>query len=326
MSSRRLTVDEEQDGTRLDLFLAETVSELSRSQAQRLIGEGAVRIGGVAAEKPSRPVVAGEAIELELRQRQPGSQLVPEAIPLRILYEDDALAAIDKPADLVVHPAPGHRTGTLVHALLHRFGDRLSSFSDAGRPGIVHRLDKGTTGVIVVALTDAAHQSLARQFAERTVAKTYLAVVYGCPKDGSGLIDVPIGRDRQDRKKISHRTGTPRAAQTEWEVVERFDGLCLLRLRPRTGRTHQIRAHLAWLNHPLVGDELYAGRQWRGVRDPLVRSAAAAFARPALHAAALEIDHPVSGERTRFEAPLPEDLEALLELLRSRRDRPSGAP
>lgn len=320
MSNARLTVPAEQDGARLDVFLADRLPELSRSQAQRLIGEGAVRIDGEEAGKPSRALQAGETVEVEIRPRSADTTLEPEPIPLRVLYEDDDLAVIDKPADLVVHPAPGNRTGTLVHALLHRFGDRLSSLSDAGRPGIVHRLDKGTTGVIAVALNDAAHQHLARQFAERTVSKTYLAVVYGCPDQDRGLIDVPLGRDRQDRKKISTRTGAPRAAQTEWEVLERFEGLCLLRLRPRTGRTHQIRAHMAWLHHPLVGDDLYTGRQWKGLRDPAIRRAAAGFERPALHAAALEFDHPSSGERVRFEAPLPADMEALLALLRGDRE------
>jgi len=316
MPTGRFTVSAEHEGDRLDVFVAECLPELSRSQAQRLIGEGAVSIDGARADKSSRALGSGQQVEIEIRRRTAETDLVAEPIPLDVLYEDDDLAVIDKPADLVVHPAPGNRTGTLVHALLHRYGDRLSSISGGGRPGIVHRLDKGTTGVIVVALSDVAHQRLARQFAERTVSKTYLAVAYGCPADNEGRIDVALGRDRQDRKKISALTNTPRPAQTDWKVLERLAGLCLVRLQPRTGRTHQIRAHMACLRHPLVGDDLYAGRQWRGIQDPTIRKAVSSFGRPALHAAELEIDHPTSGKRLHFEAPLPADLQALLDLLR----------
>ncbi len=266
-------------------------------------------------------------MELELRYRAPDFGLEPEPIPLSILYADDDLVVIDKPAGMVVHPAPGHPTGTLVHALLYHFGDRLLALSDTTRPGIVHRLDKGTTGVILAAMTDQAHTALQRQFAERTVLKHYDALVYGRPAQPRGSIDTPLGRDRNDRKKISVNTGQPRDARTDWKQQEAFPGLTLLRVRPRTGRTHQIRAHMAHLRHPLVGDELYAGRQWKGIPERGVRSALARFGRPALHARSIEFDHPTSGERLRFEAPLPADLEQLLALLRHWRERdsrPSG--
>lgn len=315
----RLVVDGEDAGERLDRYLADRIETLSRSRIQRLIAEGAVRSDGDAADRASRTVQEGEAIEVLLVRRPAHRQLEPEPIPLEVLYEDRELAVLSKPAGLVVHPAPGHPTGTLVQALLHRFGDRLSSVADAARPGIVHRLDKGTTGVMVVALTDGAHQALASQFAARTVAKDYLALVYGHPPD-RGVVDVPLGRDRSDRKKISASTNAPRDAVTEYDVVETFPSLALVHARPRTGRTHQIRAHLAWLRHPLVGDDLYAGKQYKGITEGRIRDRLAAFPRPALHAWRLSFDHPATGERLSFEAPVPEDIRELLELLRQWRD------
>lgn len=319
MEILRLRVEAEHSGERLDRFVADT-TRLSRSRAAKLIEAGAVTVNGVAAEKSAHTLAVGDVVKVRLAPEPRWDDLEPEDIPLRVLHEDRFLAVIDKPAGLVVHPAPGNRTGTLVHALLHRFGDRLSSSSEAIRPGIVHRLDKGTTGVMVVALDEGAHEALAAQFAARTVEKDYLALVYGTPAAGSGRIEVPLGRDRTDRKKISSSTSSPRPAVTDWEVIERFTGLSVVHARPRTGRTHQIRAHLAWLRHPLVGDELYAGRQHRGIQEGRIRNLVAAFERPALHAWRLAFAHPSTGERMRFEAPLATDLETLLGRLRSWRD------
>lgn len=320
MERVRLTVEAEHAGERLDRWLAGAVATLSRSRAAKLIASGAVTVNGAPVDKASRTVAGGERVEVVVPPEPAVTELEPEPIPLAVLWEDDHLAVIDKPAGLVVHPAPGNRTGTLVHALLHRWGERLAGSTRSIRPGIVHRLDKGTTGVMVVALEEAAHERLAAQFAARTVEKDYLALVYGSPDDTEGTIDQPLGRDRHDRKKISTATNRPRAATTDWRVIETLPGLSLIHARPRTGRTHQIRAHLAWLHHPLVGDDIYAGRQYRGIQEGRIRSLLAAFGRPALHAWKLAFDHPVSGERLRFEAEVPADLRVLLETLRRWRD------
>lgn len=316
----RIEVPAEQAGERLDRLVAGHVGALSRSRVRQLITAGEVRVGGVVVTKPARSLAAGAVVELELASRRPQFELEPEAIPLRVLYEDEHLAVIDKAAGMVMHPAPGNRTGTLVHALLYRFGGRLAASTEAARPGIVHRLDKGTTGALVVALKDTVHEALQRQFAARTVAKQYLALVYGRPARPGGLVNIPIGRDRIDRKKISANTRQPREASTEWEREEEFAGVTLVRLRPKTGRTHQIRAHMAHIGHPLVGDQEYSGRRFRSINDPVVRQHIASFARPALHAASLAFDHPVSGERLCFEAPIAADLSSLLELLRRHRN------
>lgn len=320
METRRLTVAPGDDGARLDRWLAQRLEDVSRATARRLIEQGAVRVDGRDADKPSATVRAGQEVVVRLQRRPPEGHLQAEDIPLRVLYEDDMLAVVDKPAGMVIHPAPGATRGTLVHALLHRFGDRLAAATDASRPGIVHRLDKGTTGLVIVALDDRAHRRLAAQFASRSVEKLYVALVYGQFPERRGRIDLAIGRDRVDRLKISENTASPRAAVTDWESVEEFPGLALVHVRPRTGRTHQIRAHMTWLGHPLVGDALYAGRRWKNLQNPAERALVAAFERPALHAAELQFDHPVSGERVVVKAPLPADLAELLAALRRLRD------
>jgi 23S rRNA pseudouridine1911/1915/1917 synthase len=230
----------------------------------------------------------------------------PEAIPLVVLYEDTDLIVIDKPAGLVVHPAPGHVSGTLVNALLHHCGD-LAGIGGVLRPGIVHRLDRGTSGVIVAAKNDAAHVGLSSQFAAHSIERRYLTFVRGLPRADSGRIDRSIGRHPRDRKRMSVVSSSGRASITNWRVLARYPtaGVSQLEIRPETGRTHQIRVHLASAGLPLVGDVIY-GRA-RG-RD-------ADLGRPALHAALLGFDHPASGERLRFDAPLPEDLLELVESL-----------
>ena len=311
------------DNARLDIALAPLLPGHSRASIQRLIRQGSVEVDGEPASRPSTRVAVDQHLRVELKTRSPDAGLTGELIPLQVLYEDNAIAVIDKPAGMVVHPGAGHATGTLVHAILHRFAGQLSAVTEPARPGIVHRLDKGTSGVIVVALTDEAHHKLAGQFAARTVEKTYLAIVHGHPggaRASSGTIDVALGRDRNDRTKISSRANRLHEAVTRWRRVEDFRSMSLLELSPKTGRTHQIRAHLAHIQHACVCDPLYAGKQWKGIEDTRVRQAVATLGRPALHALRLRIAHPTTGEPLEFEAELAADLRSLLDLLRGASD------
>jgi 23S rRNA pseudouridine1911/1915/1917 synthase len=290
-------------GKRLDAAVAEMEKELSRTQIRRLIGAGWVRVSGAQA-KPSHRLRLGERVEGEVPPPEP-CELAPEAIPLDIVYEDSSLIVVDKPAGLVVHPAAGHRHGTLVHALLHHCKD-LEGVGDELRPGIVHRLDKDTSGLLVAAKTHAAHRSLVAQFQAHTVDREYLALVRGAPRQESGSIDAAIGRHPSDRKRytadgrLTRRSRVARRAVTHWRVERRLGELTLLRIRLETGRTHQIRVHLASIGLPVAGDPVYGGG----------RRAAAALGlrRQALHAARLGFDHPTSGQRLVFESDLPEDL------------------
>jgi 23S rRNA pseudouridine1911/1915/1917 synthase len=302
----RFVVDPAIAGCRVDAALAETQS-LSRAQAQRLIDAGAVRVGG-ATPRPARRLRAGEIVEGEIPTPEAASVL-PEPIPLVVAYEDAHLIVIDKPAGLVVHPAPGHAQGTLVHALLHHCRD-LSGIGGVVRPGIVHRLDKGTSGLLVAAKSDAAHHALAAQFKAHAIAREYLAIVRGAPGAATGTIDAPIGRLTMDRKRFATRatTGRLRSAVTHWRLEERLGDVSVLRVLPKTGRTHQIRVHLASIGLPIVGDPTYGGRA----------GARAGLARQALHAAVLGFDHPITGARIALESPLPDDLEAVLADARGR--------
>jgi 23S rRNA pseudouridine1911/1915/1917 synthase len=297
------TVDEANAGVRIDAFLAEH-SGVSRAQVKRWIDAGRVRVADQSV-RASRKLVLGEWIEAEPIEIVE-TELIAEDIPLEVLFEDEHLIVINKPAGLVVHPAPGHPNGTLVNALLHHCDD-LAGIGGVMRPGIVHRLDRGTSGVIVAAKNDAAHQALASQFAEHTIDRLYRTLVRGLPKADSGRIDRPIGRHPRDRKRMSVETKVGRESVTNWRVVRRFRsaGICELEIRPETGRTHQIRVHLSAAGLPLVGDVIY-GRA-RG-RD-------AVLGRPALHAAHLGFVHPATGERMRFESAMPDDLlEMMAEL------------
>lgn len=289
-------VDEVSAGTRIDTALAE-FSGASRAQVRRWIDAGSVRVGGAMA-RPSRRLALGETIEATPTQPVE-MDLTPEPIPLEVLYEDADLIVINKPAGLVVHPAPGHPKGTLVNALLHHCGD-LAGIGGVLRPGIVHRLDRGTSGVLVAAKNDATHQGLAVQFAEHTIERIYRTFVRGLPGADSGRIDREIGRHPRDRKRMSVESRAGRPSITNWRVLRRFKeaGVSELQIRPETGRTHQIRVHLAAAGLPLVGDVVY-GRA-RG-RD-------ATLGRPALHAACLAFEHPSRGEVLRFEVELPADL------------------
>ncbi len=315
MESLSLVVDVDAKGQRLDRWLAARLPALSRSRIQALIADGHVRLDGDT-PVPSRRLRPGQAVSVRV---PPAVPAVPRAedIPVRILHEDDRLLVVDKPAGLVVHPGAGAATGTLVNALLHLLPD-LSGVGGVLRPGIVHRLDKGTSGLMVVAKDDAAHRALARQFASRTVDKEYLAIVLGVPRAAAAVIDRPIGRDPVRRQRMSVAARRGRAAVTRYAMVEALDGAALLRVRIETGRTHQIRVHLASLGHPVAGDETYGGRRTPPSKRAGSRRALLALTRPALHAARLGFVHPSSGQRLTFESPLPEDLQETLTTLRGR--------
>ncbi|MDE3034365.1 MAG: RluA family pseudouridine synthase [Nitrospirota bacterium] len=296
---------------RLDLFLANREPDLSRSALQRLIADGNITINGHAV-KPSHKIKPGDTILLDIPRPEP-LELKPEAIPLEILYEDEALVVLNKPVGLVVHPAPGHWSGTLVNALLHHFGTAGSSLSTVGgkeRPGLVHRLDKETSGVMVVAKTDQAHRSLAGQFKHHSITRAYEALAWGAIKKQEGVIELAIGRDTKERKKFSTRTGNPKASATAYLVLHRLGKLATrVELRPRTGRTHQIRVHLTALGHPVLGDPTYGGRKVKEL-------GAVNIPRVMLHARTLGFTHPVTGEYREFSAPAPADFETVFQALR----------
>jgi len=307
-------VDEAGAGARLDAWLARTVPELSRTRIKTLIAGGRVALDGKPA-RPSARVRPGQRVALEVKAPV-AAEPEPEDIPITVLHEDADLLVVDKPAGLVVHPGPGTPTGTLVNALLRHVRD-LSGVGGVLRPGIVHRLDKGTSGLLLVAKNDAAHRALALQFAGRSVEKEYLALVLGVPRTREGTIDAPIGRDPRDRKRMSVVAPRGREARSTWRVVESFDGAALLRVRIHTGRTHQIRVHLASLGHPVAGDATYGGTRAASSRGAAARAALESLTRPALHAARLSFRHPRTGEHLAFESPLPRDLETVLEALRA---------
>ena len=301
---------------RLDKVLGGTLG--SRAQAQALLRAGLVRVGGVA-RKASYIVRAGDVVEAMRDVVAPGAPdaPAPEALPLEVLYEDRDILAVNKAPGMVVHPAPGHPRGTLVNALVHHLGARPAGGA-ATRPGIVHRLDRDTSGVLLVAKTLAAHESIARQFRERTVRKEYVAVVRGRMPAREGVIDRPIGRHPRERKRMSVRSHRGRVALTRYAVQRDYGVASVVRLQPHTGRTHQLRVHLAAVGHPVVGDRVYGGSggRPRGVRVAVL-DALARFPRQALHAARLEIVHPGTGVAVRLEAPLPADMRGLIDLLRA---------
>jgi 23S rRNA pseudouridine1911/1915/1917 synthase len=264
--------------------------------------------------RPSARLRPGQAVSVLVPAPEPALPR-PEDIPLEVLHEDASLLVVNKPAGLVVHPGAGRPGGTLVNALLGRVRD-LSGVGGVLRPGIVHRLDRGTSGLLVVAKDDAAHRALVRQFASRAVEKEYLALVLGVPGRATGEIDRPIGRDPVHRQRMSVRAPRGREARTSWRVEERFDGAALLRVRIHTGRTHQIRVHLASIGHPVAGDPLYGGTRTPSSRRSEARDILASLERPALHAARLAFTHPATGERREFAAPLPPDLVEVVDRLR----------
>ena len=311
MVHHTFSVPTDSDGIRLDRFLVSVLPNRSRSAIQRLIREGQVQIAGRAA-KPNQPVKVGQQVSLAI-QEPVDPELEPEPLPLPILYQDNDIVVVDKPAGMVVHPAAGHASGTLVNALLHHVDD-LSGIGGEKRPGIVHRLDRGTSGLMVVAKHDAAHEDLARQFHDRRVEKEYVALVWGEVQAGR-RIDAPIGRDPENRKKMSARARRSRDAVTRVVRATRFTrALTLVHVAIQTGRTHQIRVHLSAIGHPVVGDPLYGGVRRRVPGD--IR-AVLHLERPFLHAARLAFDHPSDHRRMQFTSELPDDLQHVLDGLQA---------
>ena len=308
MTQRQLTVEPEHEGARLDNFLTALLPDLSRSQVQRLIKDGRVQGPGPAATlRSSSAVHAGQTYAIDIPAPVAATP-APEELPLRIVFEDPELAVLDKPAGMVVHPAAGHRSGTLVNALLHHLKD-LSGIGGELRPGIVHRLDRGTSGLMVVAKNDRAHQELMRQFRDREVEKEYVALVWGVVQAGR-RIDAPIGRDPENRQKMSTRARRARSAVTRVTYAKHLKGVSLLRVAIATGRTHQIRVHLSAIGHPIVGDPTYGGVHRR---VPHNLRAVMRLERPFLHSARLAFTHPGDQRRVEFDSPLPPDLESVLD-------------
>ncbi len=315
------TVPREDAGLRLDVFLVRQLSGVSRARVQELIAQKRVLVEGTAA-KPSLKLRGGERVSVLGPAQRPPLRAVPEDIPLDVVYEDEALAVINKPAGMLVHAGAGRaddarQRGTLVNALLHRFRS-LSAVGGGLRPGIVHRLDKGTSGLIVVAKDDAAHRHLAEQFSRRQVKKKYIALVHGWLKQDAGRVESAISRDRVRRRRMTTRRTGGRAALSEYRVQERLASawgrFSLVEVRIATGRTHQIRVHLSSLGHPVVGDALYGAPRRLSARDG--KTSLPTLARNFLHAAALEFTHPRSGAALSFSRPLPEDLDSFLATLR----------
>lgn len=299
---RVFEIGPDEGGERLDVYLARRAPEYSRSHIQKLIAGGQVTLAG-APVKANYKVQAADRLELAAPELKP-LEVVAEDIPLDILFEDSDVVVVNKPRGMVVHPAAGNYRGTLVNALLEHCRD-LSGIGGVARPGIVHRLDKDTSGVMVVAKTDRAHLHLAKQIKDRTAARKYIAIVHGNPEAEQGLVDAPIGRHPVDRKKMAVTPGQGKEARTKFRVVERFGNYSVVECRLLTGRTHQIRVHMAYIGHPVVGDPKYGPRTAHFSIDG-----------QALHSAELAFQHPVSGRAMVFEAPLPADMEAILRELR----------
>lgn len=299
----KLTAD--QSGERIDAALARLVPSLSRSAAQRLLADGAVLLNGHAAGKSAR-VSAGDTLKFTLPEPKVISAQ-PEDIPLDVRYEDEDVIVINKPKGLVVHPAAGHWDGTLVNALLHHCAGSLSGIGGELRPGIVHRIDKDTSGLLIVAKNDFAHQALSAQLKDHTLARTYECIVCGNIREDSGTIDAPIGRSPADRKKMCVTKVGGREAVTHWEVIARYSGYTHLRCRLETGRTHQIRVHLAWRSHPIVGDVVYGHKKPELGLDS-----------QCLHARELTFVHPRSGETVTVSCPLPDWFQSVLDKLKNK--------
>jgi 23S rRNA pseudouridine1911/1915/1917 synthase len=317
---REFIVDEENQGQRLDRFIANQVPEISRTQVQNLIDEGRVLVGGIA-KKPSHRLEPGETVNIEIPEPVlPGVE--PEDIPLDILYEDKDIVVLNKPAAMIVHPGAGEDGGTLVAALLHKYGAAgLSQTGGVIRPGIVHRLDKDTSGAMVIARHDESHEKLVEQFRERRVEKMYLALLHGAIKGEKGRIELPVSRDMKRRSRMTARRPDGREARTDWRMRLRLDPFSLIEANIHTGRTHQIRVHFSALAFPVVGDTLYgAPRQERIGRElmpPLGRNF--------LHSARIAFTHPQSGKRMEFRAPLPAELVTYIHELGHRLEANVGA-
>lgn len=296
-------IEKEDAGSRIDVFIAENVEELTRSAVQRMIESGHVRLNGGQA-KANYKLRAKDVIDIEIPEAKT-VEIIPEDIPLDILYEDADVIVVNKPQGMVVHPALGHTTGTLVNGLMYHCGDSLSGINGEKRPGIVHRIDKDTSGVLMVAKNDATHQALAAQLAEHSITRRYSAIVFNGFQEDSGTVDQPIGRNPLDRKKMAVTQKHSRRAVTHYRVLERLGNFTLIEAQLETGRTHQIRVHLTYIGHPLLGDLVYGPK-----KQPIRLEG------QALHARVLGFIHPTKGEYMEFEAPLPESFEKILQRLR----------
>jgi 23S rRNA pseudouridine1911/1915/1917 synthase len=303
------SVTAEDAGARLDAFLAKHIEGWSRARLHRLIENADVLVNG-SVTKPSHKLRPNDTIDIELTPT-PSASFAPEDIPVEVVHEDDDLIVVNKPAGMVVHPAAGIASGTLANALAFHF-QQLSTASGAARPGIVHRLDKGTSGLLVVAKTESAHEHLADQFRAREVFKSYIALVHGQVEKENGEIDQPIARDPSNRTRMAVVRGG-RPALSIYRVRQRLDRFTLLDVELKTGRTHQIRVHLAWLKHQVVGDEVYGAGRDKTVIDPVIRSRIAKLGRQFLHAEQLGFRHPRTAKQAHFTAPLPNELQALLD-------------
>ena len=303
MEQRELTLAPESVGLRLDRWLAEQCPDLSRSQLQNLIEAGSVTCNGSPLNKKDK-LKAGQTILLTLPDPQP-IEAQPQNIPLDIVYEDDSLLVVNKPKGMVVHPAPGNPDGTMVNALLWHCAGRLSGIGGSIRPGIVHRIDKDTSGLLVVAKTDAAHQALTEQMSVHSIHRVYHAVVYGNLKEDTGFVEAPIGRDPKDRKKMAVTQQNSKYAYTSWQVLERFGNFTYIACKLKTGRTHQIRVHMASIGHPLAGDAVYGPKN-------CIRS----LNGQCLHAKELGFVHPATGEWMQFDSSLPDWFQDYLNRLR----------
>lgn len=312
MSEYRLTVtaSAEDAGTRLDAFIGYNTDELSRSYAVRLIERGLVSVNGTPAASKKQSVSEGDIIEIDLPEPEPLA-VTAENIPIEIVYEDDDVAVINKPRGMVVHPGPGNQSGTLVNAIMYHIGDSLSSINGVIRPGIVHRIDKDTSGLLMIAKNDAAHESLAAQLKVHSVTREYTALVYDNIKEDSFTVDQPIGRDERNRMRNAVGGSGARNAVTHIKVLERFGKYTLVKAVLETGRTHQIRVHMAYMHHPLVGDELYGPRRTSSKIEGIAVSG------QLLHAGTLGFVHPSTGQYMEFHSDLPEVFAQVLEKLRN---------
>lgn len=325
VQQQQLNYPEDRSAERLDWFLVESFPELSRSQVQKLISSQQVLLDGIPA-KASHKLKGGELIQINFPEPEPVT-IIPEALPLKILYEDQHLIVVDKAAGMVVHPAAGHARGTLVNALLHHCDD-LAGIGGELRPGIVHRIDKDTSGVLVATKNDQSHQHLAAQFKAHTVKRRYLALVAGDVKGLSGTIEQPIGRHDTQRKKMSGNSRHGKKAITHWKVLQRFaeDHLTLVECRLETGRTHQIRVHFSEMKLPLLGDPLYGGRsRIRSIADPQLRQLVEKLDGQALHARSLGFIHPVTAEAMEFSSELPPLFAAILDYLKQKYASPESS-
>lgn len=327
ISSRELTFPDERPAERLDTFLSECLPDISRSQLKKLIDGGLITVED-SPVKASLKLKGGESISVFLPQAEP-AEAVAEDIPLDIIYEDSDVIVVNKPPGMVVHPAAGHSRGTLVNALLHHCDD-LAGIGGELRPGIVHRIDKDTSGLLVVTKNDLSHQKLSLQFKEHTIERRYLALIHGCPKSLTGTVDQAIGRHPVHRKKMSGHSRHGKEAITHWSVIKHFsvENLCLMEFKLETGRTHQIRVHFSEMNHPLVGDPLYGNSsRTASLKDQKLRQLIAQLPGQALHARLLGFIHPRSGKYLEFSCEMPDTLGRLISHLELQHDEdPSANP